>query len=178
MSNETIIPSIHKNLLISIGGIILLCCTSLNGMLHSEEELHFGSHIDKIEAFNINREKVPIPQENIITFLFLLNVKLISHRKILSELDFLIINLNLDYKKVKLIGVSKGEAVDFLEVQSKYNIKIDLINDEKEIIFKVFNFICKNCFQIVPIDRESKIRYLSSNFDPVFLREIIQRYAK
>ena len=105
-------------------------------------------------------------------------VKHISHRKILSELDFLIINLNLDYKKAKLIGVSKGEAEDFLEVQSKYNIKIDLINDEKEIIFKVFNFICKNCFQIVLIDRESKIRYLSSNFDPVFLREIIQRYAK
>jgi|Deesub1362B_J571_1020462.scaffolds.fasta_scaffold00520_8 hypothetical protein len=157
---------------------ILLSITSLiiNGTLYSEE-LVYGSHIIKITIINIEEKEILIPQPNIVTLLFFFNIDHSIHIQILSRLDFLIINLNQPDIKVKLIGISKGEKANFKKIKEKYNILFDLVNDKEEKLFKKFNYTCASCIKIILIDKNSKPRYLSSNFDPIFLRELIQRYA-
>ena len=158
--------------------LILIFLLSIFHICYSNE-LVYGSHVNKMSVTNIFSEKISIPQEGYITLLYFFNIKSISHRRILSEFDILLVNLNESQNKVKLIGVSfdKKEDKSFVELLSPYSDRLQLINDKKLKLHSFYIHTCGNCIKIILIDANSVIRYLSSNFDPVFLREIIQRYA-
>jgi hypothetical protein len=157
--------------------VIILFAFSHYGLLISQE-LVFGSHINKISVSNIEGEKIIIPQEGFVTLLFFFNIDFIPHVRTLSELDFLLANINKFDEKVKLVVISKGEKEKFKEIQTKFNNRFNLIDEEKEKkLFKIFNYSCGYCTKIILIDKNNKLRYLSSSFDPIFLREVIQRYS-
>lgn len=162
---------------IFIGILIIVFASALYGLLISQE-LVFGSHINEISIANIEGKKISIPQKGFVTLLFFFNIDLIPHERTLKELDFLLVNINKFDEKVKLIGISKDKKEKFKEIQTKFNRRFNLINEEIEKrLFKKFNYTCGSCIQIILIDKNKKLRYLSSNFDPMFLREVIQRYA-
>jgi len=87
------------------------------------QEIAYGSHINIIPITNFEGEKISIPYTDTVTVLFLFNIGYMPHTDILSELSFLIINLNQLDKKVKLAGISKGEKENFKKIKSKYNIQ-------------------------------------------------------
>jgi len=62
------------------------------------------------------------------------------------------------------------------KISSKYNFSFDLINDEQGKAYEHFKLNCDRCIMIYIIDKNNKLRYISSSFDPLFLRDIIQRY--
>jgi hypothetical protein len=157
--------------------VIILFAFSHYGRLISQE-LVFGSHINKMSVSNIEGEKIIIPHEGFVTLLLFFNIDFVPHIHTLSELDFLLANINKFDEKVKLVAISKGEKKKFKEIQTKFDNRFNLINEEKEKkLFKIFNYSCGYCTKIILIDKNNKLRYLSSTFDPIFLREVIQRYS-
>jgi len=157
--------------------VIILFAFAHYGLLISQE-LVFGSHINEISVSNIEGEKIIIPQEGFVTLLFFFNIGFIPHVRTLSELDFLLAYINKSDEKVRIVVISKGEKEKFKEIQTKFNNRFNLINEEKEKkLFKIFNYSCGYCMKIILIDKNSKLRYLSSSFDPIFIKEVIQRYS-
>ena len=141
------------------------------------KELLYGSNIKKISINNFKGKEISFPQKDLVTLLFFFDINYIPHQRIISELNILIINLNQADKKIDLIGISKDEKENFEKIKPRLNIEFNLVNDMKEKLFKFFNYTCGKCIQVILIDKGSKLRYNSSNFDPVFIRELLQRYS-
>jgi peroxiredoxin len=148
---------------------------NIEGNIKKFDELIYGSRIKKIYLKDINKDEIIIPQENKVNVIFFFDINNMSQNNILNQLNFIIINLNYENESVKLFGISKGNNKKFKRISSKYNYNFDLINDEQEKAYNHFKLNCNRCIQIYVIDKNDKPRYFASGFDPIFLRDIIQR---
>lgn len=157
-------------------GLITLISISLNSRVPNYQEIVYGSFINQTSINNIEGEEMSIPQEGFVTLLFFFNINHPSHKRILAEFDFLLMNLKKIDDRVKLIGISSDKNEKFKELKNIYNNRLHLINDTETKLYKIFNYSCGNCIKIIIVDKNCIVRYLSSSFDTIFLREIIRRY--
>lgn len=139
--------------------------------------LSYGSYINQVHIANSDGTEIVVPQKGVVSILYFFNINNIVHDNVLNNINFLIMNLSKG-EKIRLYGISRGEADTFEKITAKYNIAFDLINDREDRISSDFSYTCTSCIQIILIDRDCQIRYLSSSFDPIFLREVIQRYVE
>jgi peroxiredoxin len=140
------------------------------------ENIGYGSYIKPVSIANSDGRDTELSQKGVVSVLFFFNIDSATHNNILNKINYLIMNLD-DSEKLRLYGISKGRPDAFEQIRAKYTITFDLINDDHERIYNEFNYSCSSCIQIIVVDRESKIRYLSTSFDPILLREVIQRYV-
>ncbi|NIO49917.1 MAG: redoxin domain-containing protein [Candidatus Aminicenantes bacterium] len=159
-----------------LGGLIILINISLNSKVPNPQKLVYGSFINQTSITNIEGKEISIPQEGFVTLLFFFNINHTSHKRILTEFDFLLMNLKKIDDRVKLIGISSDKNEKFKELKNIYNNRLHLVNDTETKLYKIFNYSCGNCIKIIIIDKNCIVRYLSSSLDPIFLREIIRRY--
>jgi hypothetical protein len=132
--------------------------------------------VNPISASDFQKTIISFPEEDFLTIMFLFNSDNISHKRILSEIHFML--SNLPDSRIKLIGISKGDTRNFLQLQGEINSNVHLVNDRKDKILNRFEYVCGMCIKILLVDKHCKLRYVASNFDPLFLREIIMRYDK
>lgn len=92
----------------AISVLFFLCITSAN----PAEELVFGATVKQLAAIDIAGNKQAIPQESMTTLLFFFNIDYSPHVRILSEIDFLLVNLSEINDNIKFIAVSHHSAVD------------------------------------------------------------------
>lgn len=141
------------------------------------QDLTYGTKVSKILLKDYSGREFFLPVDNSITVVYFFNIKNPVHLNILLELNYLGENLNYQKPIVSIVGISKANHKDFDDILNKFKLRFFLVNDNKNDLSKQFQAGCENCLKIIVIDKSSRIRYLSSQFDSTFLREIIQRYA-
>jgi len=143
---------------------------------HQANKLVFGSVMNPISVSDFQKTIISFPQEDFLTIIFLFNLDNTSHKRIFSEIQF--ISSNMPDSRIKLIGISKGDTRKFLQLRGQTNSVVHLVNDRRTEILNRFEYVCGMCIKILLVDKHCKLRYVASNFDPLFLREIIMRYDK
>lgn len=142
------------------------------------QELTYGTPVEKVALMDCIGKELTLPLDNSITLIYFFNVRNPLHLNILLELEFLYNNLNNSKPIFSIVAISSSNDDNLQSIYKKYNLEFFLINDKNNEIAKRFQASCDSCLRIIIIDKYSKIRYLSSQFDAAFLREIIQRYAR
>jgi hypothetical protein len=139
------------------------------------DRLSFGSSVEQIATKDIHQVDIHFPQKEFLTVLFFFNIEKASNIRILSEISFMLINL--PYDRIELIGISKGKSRLFFGLKESRNNFYRLLNDSDSNISERFDYVCGICIKILFIDRECRLRYITSHYDPQFLRQVIERYG-
>lgn len=110
--------------------------------------------------------------------MFFFDINYPPYKRILYELSILTTSIYPEKEIVKLIAISKGDRDDFSKLQSELHKNIEFINDRDNVVYKYFRQDCGECLKIILFDSTNNLRYLSSGYDPLFIREIILRYGR
>lgn len=144
--------------------------------LISFQNLSYGSLIEKLNVLDINKSLQVIPKQNCVNIIYLFNINNAHQVQILDHIDYLLIHLDDKPNDISFQAISKSSSSKFFELDKIYAGRIIFINDEENIIHYYFNYSCGNCIKILLIDKKGVIRYITTSFDPFFLKEIIERY--
>ena len=140
--------------------------------------LPYGTQIKTIKAKDYLRRDILFPGDNAVTIVLFFNINNKYHHNIISQLNYLIINLQSQDVLFKAICISKGNLKDFQKLDDQLHLECYLINDKKNKISDIFDTSCNGCLQLFTVDKSSILRYFSSQYDPYFVREIVERYSK
>jgi hypothetical protein len=141
-------------------------------------DLPYGTFIKPIKIKNYIGEDITFPDRKVVTTVLFFNIANKYHHNIISQINYLLITLRLQDVSFNMICVSKGDSKDFQSLNDQLHLQCQLINDQNDKISDIFNTSCNSCFQIFIIDKSSILRYFSSQYDPTFVREIVERYSK
>ncbi len=141
-------------------------------------DLPYGSYIESIKTKNYRREEITFPNEKVVTTVLFFDMGNKYHNNIISQFNHLLINLKLQDVRFNLICVSNGKIKDFQKFIDRLHLQAQLINDQNNKISDIFNTSCNSCFHLFIIDKSLILRYFSSQYDPTFVREILERYTK
>lgn len=164
---------IYILILLSVFIILILNAKAL----FSYQNLTYGCKIKKITLEDYNGRTFCLPVENSVNIIFFFNIKNPLHLNTLSELNFLFKNINQNKTIVNIVGITKENNDYIYDVIDKLKIDFFIVNDVNDNLSSIFDASCRSCLKIIIIDKSSIIRYMSSQFDALFLREIVQRYA-
>lgn len=142
-------------------------------------QLVYGSRVEAMNSVNCLGKEVIIPVAGSVNVLCLFDITSPGHISTLNNLNFPVANLDQGQgKPIRVFAISKGKEDLFTDLYRKYGLMFDIVNDQKGSLLKLFNPECSTCMKFIILDKHQSIRYISSGFDPAFLREIIQRYNK
>lgn len=141
-------------------------------------DLLYGTHVKTIKANDYLKRDISFPGDDAVTTVLFFNINNKYHHDIISQLNYLIINLQSQDVRFKVICISKGDTNDFQKLHDQLHLECYLINDKKNKISDIFNASCNGCLQLFIIDKLSILRYFSSQYDPYFVREIVERYSR
>jgi peroxiredoxin len=160
---------------ISRGVCILIFVFYINPIF--AQNLTYGTQIEKISVKDCFGRELVFPLDNSVTLVYFFNSNNPLQLNNLLELEFLFSNLNASKPAVNIAAISMSTNSILQSIYKKYNLDFFLINDIDKGLSKRFQLNCGSCLSVIIIDKSSKVRYLSSQFDAVFIREIVQRYA-
>jgi hypothetical protein len=140
------------------------------------QDISYGSSIESIILKDCIGRNVVLPAKNSVTVLLFFNINNPLHLSYLSELNYLYENLSAAKGKVTMAAITKGDDKTLLALSEKYSAEFLFINDKETSLSKRYQANCGGCSKLVLVDKSSKVRYSTSQFDLLFLREIINRY--
>ena len=138
----------------------------------------YGTYIKSIKTKNYKGEEITFPDEKLVTTVLFFDMGNKYHNNIISQFNHLLINLKLQDIRFNLICVSNGKIEDFQKLIDRLHLQAQLVNDQNNKISDIFNISCNSCFHLFIIDNSLILRYFSSKYDPIFVREILERYIK
>jgi len=156
--------------------IVLLTIISIHNMIPFH--LPYGTNIKTIKTKDYLKRDILFPGDDAVTTVLFFNINNKYHHNIISQLNYLIINLQSQNVRFKVICISKGDLKDFQKLDDQLHLECYLINDKKNKISDIFNTSCNGCLQLFIIDKSSILRYFSSQYDSYFVREIVERYSR
>lgn len=151
--------------------ICLTSCTYIPA-----QDVTYGSPIEETVIKDCIGRDVVLPVKNSVTVLLFFNIENPLHVSYLSELNFLYENLSAAKSRVTMVAITRGDNKTLLSLSEKYSTDFLFINDKETSISKRYQASCGGCSKLVLVDKSSKVRYATSQFDLLFLREIINRY--
>ncbi|GEM_PF-5560178 len=140
------------------------------------QDITYGTSVEKIHVRDCFSKEFILPFSNAITVIYFFNNKNPNQVNNLLELEYLYNNLNIEKSSIGIVAISSSNNSNLQSIYRKYKLEFFLVNDEYKLA-KRFQASCESCLRVIIVDKHSKIRYLSSQFDGTFLRDIIQRYS-
>jgi len=158
--------------------VFTLIIAVLSWGMSGEEILKYGIEIDPISSEDIHGQKFTIPFAGQVTFIYFFDSNIPHHLQKLSELDFYLTNLPAINQKIVILGISRDLSDKNSKKLNNFETNIYFIDDSDLSLSTKFKYECGQCIKILLIDAKQKLRLLTSEFNLLFLREVIQRYAE
>jgi peroxiredoxin len=161
------------------GGLKIAACISLFILSFGAifpQDISYGTEVETVRLIDCFSKEFLLPIKNSVTLIYFFSFKNPNHLNILLELEYLFDNLNIEKTIFNIVAVSSSDNSSLQSIYKKYRLEFFLIRDEFRLAQR-FQTSCESCLRVILIDKHSRIRYLSSQFDGAFLRQLIQRYA-
>lgn len=93
-------------------------------------DLPYGTFIKPIKIKNYIGEDLTFPDRKVVTTVLFFNIANKYHHNIISQINYLLINLRLQDVSFNMICVSKGDSKDFQSLNDQLHLQCQLINDK------------------------------------------------
>ena len=143
----------------------------------SAQDITFGSPVESMFLKDCFGTDLTVPFGGIVTLLFYFDASNPIQVNNLLQLEFLSHNINNPLEVFRVAAISKSPAQALQSLSHKFGLHCRLLSGTKEALH-LAQESCGSCERIILVDKTSRVRYVSSQFDPTFIREIIQRYGR
>jgi hypothetical protein len=161
----------------SFGTHILLATENNTANKKTPNILSFGSTVESIILTDIGGREIQCPVESKVNVLIFFNIQHSAHQRTIFKIDKIYKRLSKQGHPIQFIGISQGKQNHFMKAAKQFDLKLNLINDENNILHTHYSFTCDRCIRVLITDRTQKLRYDATYINLNMIEEITLRYC-